>query len=108
MSEKFERDACKDRTIKNIQKEDKRVRVLGVVVKKEQSASSMVLNDGEDNVVVLIPEDSMFSRIEIGRMVSVFATVIPFEGGVELKAEAVQDASGLDKDLYIKMYNILS
>ncbi|PIO00025.1 hypothetical protein COT72_02555 [archaeon CG10_big_fil_rev_8_21_14_0_10_43_11] len=106
--QKFERAPAKDRKIKHITSNDTRVRVVGVVVKKEQSSSSIVLNDGEENIVVVLPEDAMFSKANVGAMVSVFATVLPYEGGVELKAEAIQDASGLDKDLYTKMYTILT
>lgn len=107
MPEKFEKAPAVRRTIKQIKSEDTRVRILGVVVKKEKESSSIVLNDGEESIVVILPEDSLFDKTNVGDMKIVIGTSLPYEGGIEIKAEAIQDAKGIDKNLYMQIYSML-
>ena len=105
MPEQFERKPYAHKTLKTISTKDVSVKVVGTIIKKDQDSSSIVRDDGESAAVILLPRDELFDKAEIGKQVRVLGTVLPYEGGFELKADALQDFSNIDKNLYTKIYN---
>jgi hypothetical protein len=105
MPEQFERKPYAYKKISELTGKDAGVKILGTVIKKDKDSSSMVLDDGESAIVVLLPKDDLYEKVEIGKQTRVLGTVLPYEGGVELKADTIQDFSNVNKDLYTKIYN---
>lgn len=107
MSEQFERIPARTRLIKHLKKDDKRVKVVGIVIKKDLESSSILLDDGTGSVIVIIPSENDFKKVQIGSTVRVFGIVLPYDEGVELRAEIIQNFNNIDKDLYNEIYNLI-
>jgi hypothetical protein len=80
-----------------------RVCVLGTVVQKNSEIGSIVIDDGESSVLVLLNNPADIEKIKEGTTVRVFAKVWGSEDEIELQAEIVQDFSRVDRELYNKV-----
>lgn len=86
------------RRIKDIDiSNDSKVRILCKVV--ERSADSFFAEDATGKVQVLCNPE-IATRLYDGQLIRIYAQVIPSEEGIRLRAEIVQDATGLDLNLY--------
>ena len=105
--ERRERAIAFEKRISEIQKDDIRVKVIGTVVEKDPSSSSILIDDGESTIRIILDTD-LFENTELGKLVRAIGTVSPaLEGeGFELRGELVQDFSKLDKELYKKYLNL--
>ena len=81
--------------------EDLKVNILGFVVDKKDD--TIVLDDGSGKIKVFVDMPGMMERIEINKVVRVFGSTLPTEDGFEVKADAVQDLSNLNINLYKKV-----
>ena len=101
IEERKRRNVAFERKINSISKEDIRVKVIGTIIERDAITNSIVVDDGESKVRVLLDE-AVFNSIELGKMVRAIGIVAPaLEGeGFEIRGEILQDFSGLDKDLY--------
>jgi len=81
--------------------EDLKVKILGFVVDKKDD--TIVLDDGSGKIKVFVDMPGMMERIEINKVVRVFGSTLPTEDGFEVKADAVQDLSNLNINLYKKV-----
>lgn len=75
-----------------------RVRILGRIIDK--SDGLIVIDDGSAKAEIFDAETSA----DVSDMVRVFARVLPLEDRYELHAEIIQDMSGLDLELYKRVY----
>jgi uncharacterized protein YdeI (BOF family) len=80
---------------------DLKVKILGFVVDKKDD--TIMLDDGSGKIRVFVDIPGMMERIEINQLVRVFGSTLPTEDGFEIKADIVQDLSGLDVNLYKKV-----
>ena len=86
------------RMIKDIDiSQDVRARVLGRVCAK--AADSFTVEDDTGKIAVECSPE-VVSRLFDGQVVRVYAQVIPSEDSMRLRAEFVQDATGIDINLY--------
>ena len=76
--------------------QDRRVRLVGRVI--EQRPGSFMLDDRSSVVEVV-------SDIPASGLVCVFCRVLQLESGSELRAEIVQDMTGLDEELHQKIWS---
>ena len=90
-----------ERLIGEIGKEDVRVRVFGTVSGSEDGLG--VLEDETGKIKVDAKE-----RLEKGKKILVFGRPIANKGVLEIQAEIVKDASGLNEKLYKKAHLLLS
>jgi hypothetical protein len=99
--ERKKRNVAFERKINTISKDDIRVKVVGTIVEKDAATNSIVIDDGESKVRVLLDEN-IFTVLELGKLVRTIGIIAPALQGedFELKGEIVQDFSGLDKELY--------
>ncbi|MFH8080722.1 MAG: OB-fold nucleic acid binding domain-containing protein [Candidatus Aenigmatarchaeota archaeon] len=79
---------------------DLKVKIIGLVVDK--SELSIIVDDGKDKVNIYI-DPEMEEKIDIHQLVAVYGTVIPTEDGFEIKADVVQDLTGINLNFYKKM-----
>ena len=96
----FKNDYVK-KAIDNINPEvDYKVKIVGLVVDKTDS--SIVVDDGKSKARVFLDPEWM-EKVGIHQLIAVFGSTIPSDEGVELKADAVQDLTGLNLNLYKKV-----
>jgi hypothetical protein len=101
--ERKKRNVAFEKKIKDVSKDDIRVKVIGSIIEKDVTTSSIVIDDGGSKVRVLLNEE-LFNLYDIGKVVRAIGIVAPaLDGeGFELKGELLQDFSGLDNSLYGK------
>ena len=74
---------------------------MGFVVDKKED--TIVLDDGSGKVKVWVDAPESIENLNINQLVRVFGSILPTGNGFELKADAIQDLSGLDINLYKKV-----
>lgn len=77
---------------------DTRVRILGKVA--ERGADYFFVDGGDDGRIQVLSAPENVSRLYDGQLVRVWAQVLPSDDGIRLRAEIVQDATGMDVKLY--------
>lgn len=83
-----------------------RVCVLGTVVSRNTEIGSLVIDDGQASVLVLLSETQYLDKIKDGQTVRVFGRVWGSGNEIEIQAELVQNFDKIDRDLYNKvMFN---
>ena len=82
---------------------DYRVKIIGLIVDKTDS--SVVIDDGKNKVKVYV-EINQAEKTSIHQLVAVFGSTIPVEDGFELKADVIQDLTGLNLNLYKKVHEL--
>ena len=94
-------EAYAERLIKDVDGTEKKVAISGVIISKEEH--SIVIDDGSAKMPVF------FDQIEVpdARYVRVFGIVIPYEEGLQVQADIIQDLSSMNYDTYKKMINIM-
>lgn len=92
--ERKKRNVAFEKEINSVSKDDIRVKVVGTVIEKDQITNSVVIDDGQAKVRVLLDEN-MFNLTDLGRLVRAIGIVAPaLEGeGFELRGEILQDFS---------------
>ncbi|MFQ5975463.1 MAG: replication protein RepA [Candidatus Hydrothermarchaeales archaeon] len=89
----------KERSIKDVATDDIRVRVLGIVVGRDEDNYSIMLDDGTGRAVVQFIDPDQFQKAEAGKKVRIIGRVMVSEE-VLIEAEIIQDMSRLDMGLY--------
>ena len=79
---------------------DYKVKIIGLVVDKTDS--SILVDDGKSKARVFL-DPEWIDKIDIHQLIAVFGSTIPSEEGVEIKADAIQDLTGLNLNLYKKV-----
>jgi len=99
--ERKKRNVAFERKISKISKDDVRVKIVGTIIEKDAVTNSIVIDDGESKVRILLDEE-MFVTLELGKLVRTIGIIAPALQGedFEIKGEIVQDFTGLDKELY--------
>lgn len=97
--EKGRRLPSVERTVKEIDPADYRIRVLGVVVDRDEGNLSAMIDDGTGGVVARFADSDQFALAEDGKRVRVIGKVKAGEGP-EIEVEVIQDMSLLDLGLY--------
>lgn len=78
---------------------DSKLKILGFVVDKKED--TVVLDDGSGKIRVVIDIPGLIEKAGVDKLVRVFGSLVPVEGNnSEIRAEIVQDLSGLDINLY--------
>jgi len=80
---------------------DLKVKVMGFVVDKKND--TIVLDDGSSKIKIFVDMPGMIDKIDINQLIRVFGSTLPTEDGFEIKADAIQDLSGLNINLYKKV-----
>ncbi len=92
---------AQEKTISEIEPEkDIRVRILGTVVDKGED--SFVIDDGGGHAQVTADAGMSLDNVKVNDSIKVIGRVFASENGFELRAEALQNANGIDLVLYKK------
>ncbi|HLD41394.1 MAG TPA: replication protein RepA [archaeon] len=100
MSQEFKRFPAVEKSIADIEERDVRVRVTGTVI--DNQGNTCVLDDGTGRISVTFD-----TPLELkAKLVRVIGRVMPFENGVELRGEIIQNMEGLDLYVFKKLSSI--
>lgn len=91
--------------IKNISKDDSRVRFIGTIVELDNESGVLLIDDGSQISVIATPE--MVETFKISSVVGIIGTILPYSEGVEVRAEIIQDMSKLNKEIYEKFMDLV-
>ncbi len=98
-TETMRRLPSKERYIKDITADDILVRVLGIVVGRDDDNYSIMLDDGTGRAIVQFIDPDQFQKAESGKKVRIIGRSMVSED-VHIEAEIIQDMSRLDMGLY--------
>jgi hypothetical protein len=99
---KMEQDYRKpyaEKFVKDIDKNDFKIAISGTVVSK--SEKSFLLDDGTGQVNI-----ASENILEVD-YVRVFGRIIPYEEGMEIQADVIQDLSKIDKQMHKKLKEVM-
>ena len=106
VQERRKRRVAVDKRISDLCAEDSRVAVVGTVLSVDSQALIFSIEDPSGELTVLAPTEELVSKLKVGVVARVIGVVLPFEGGLELRAEVVQDFSGLSKELFTVLHEL--
>ena len=94
-------EAYGEKLVKDVNENDRKVAVSGYVVSKEEH--SIVIDDGSAQIPVF------FDQIEVPdvKYLRVFGRVIPYQEGLQIQADVIQDLGSMNYELYKKMIKIM-
>lgn len=102
--ERKRRNVAVGRRISGIKKDDIRVKFIGIIIEKDDSNNSIIVDD-EGNKICCLLDQNLFDSVETGKLVRIIGLVVPGldeTESVEIKAEIIQDFSKVDRELYFK------
>ena len=79
-----------------------RVAVLGAVVSKDGENFTFVIDDGSEQVLVIINDMDIFNGLKEGKLVRVLGRIMGAGEETEILADLVQDFSKINRELYNK------
>ena len=94
-------EAYSEKLIKEVNASDKKVAISGYVVGKEEH--SVVIDDGSAEMPIF------FDQMEVpsSKYIRVFGRVIPYEEGLQIQADLIQDIGNINYELYKKMIGMI-
>ncbi|MBS3108460.1 hypothetical protein J4409_01170 [Candidatus Woesearchaeota archaeon] len=94
-------DTYSEKLIKDVNENDKKVAISGVIISKEEN--SVVIDDGSSKIAIFF--DQM--NVPDAKYVRVFGRVIPYQEGLQVQADIIQDLSNINYELYKKMIGMM-
>jgi hypothetical protein len=88
-----------EKFLKDLSKDDFRVRVNGVVVDIHRDTYTAMVDDGTGRAIVQFIDPEVFGKLKEGKQVRIIGKVVPGEETM-IDAEVAQDMSKLDLGLY--------
>ncbi len=80
-----------------------RVCVLGTIVSKNSDIGSLIIDDGQASVLVLLSEMQDLEKLKEGQTVRAIGRVWGTGDEIEIQAELVQNFDKIDRELYNKV-----
>ncbi len=90
-------EAYVEKSINDVNETDRKVAISGCVISKEDH--SIVIDDGDSRIAVFLDDIDASN----GKYTRVFGRVIPYDGGMQIQADLIQDLSTMNFKLYKKM-----
>jgi len=88
--------------VSDIKQSQGRIAVLGTLVSKDDDNYTFAIDDGEAQVVVILNDMEIFSKLEKGKLVRVLGRIIGTGEEAEILADLTQDFSNVDRELYVE------
>ena len=80
---------------------DYKVKIFGLVIDKRQDA--IMVDDGTGKVKVFVDLPVTLQKISVNQFVAVFGSALSLENGFDIRADIIQDMTGLDINIYKKV-----
>ena len=93
-----------DMSIRDLKENMGRVGITGTVVNKNSEINSFLLDNGQERILVLANRPDDFNRLKEGQFIRVLGKVWGQQDELEIQAEIIQDFSGIDKELFRKVF----
>ncbi len=97
-----------EKRIIDLDEMDSKVKIMGFLVDKKEN--TIVLDDGSGKIKIFTDATNVIDNLNINQFIRIFGSIIPVENDIEIRADIVQDLSGLNIDLFKKtkeLYNKL-
>ena len=107
VKERRKRRVAIDKQVKNLSKDDSRVTVVGTVLSIDKQSLIFSIEDPSGQLTILAPTEDLIKNIKIGMPCRVIGIVLPYEEGLELRAEVVQDFSELSPELFPVLHKLM-
>ncbi len=107
LSERRRRRVAVNKKIGSLNKDDSRVAVIGAVVNIDKESLIFTIEDPSGELTIISPNEEMINKLDLGKIVRVIGLVLPYDGGVELRAELIQDFNDIDKELFQLIHNLM-
>lgn len=91
--------------IKDIKENFGRVSFVGTIVNKNPEINSLIIDDEDSRILVLLNNQWSFDSVKEGQFVRVFGKVMGTGDELEILADFLQDFSKIDKELYKKVFH---
>ncbi len=101
MPQEFKRMSAIEKKISGITEKDIRVSITGAVVDSQDEM--LIIDDGSGKIKVSFNSPPNLAEPKIVRVIG---RVMPFENGLEIQGEILQDMSKLDIDVFKKLSSI--
>ena len=106
-NERRKRRASVDKQIANLSKDDVRVTVVGTVLSIDQQSLIFSIEDPSGQLTILAPTEDLIKSLQVGKLARVIGIALPYEEGLELRAEVVQDFSELSPELFPILHSLM-
>ncbi len=94
------RQVAKSKKIKEINENDLRVKILGVVIEKNPNDNTILIDDGTGIALVYLTQEQ-FEKISEGDIVRIFGRVLEIKDNkVEIISEVLQNLKNINIGLY--------
>jgi len=107
VQERRKRKVASERKIGDLSANDSRVSVIGTVLSIDEQSLIFSIEDPSGQLTILAPTEELVSKLKVGGVARVIGVVLPYEEGLELRAEVVQDFSELNKELFPVLHDLL-
>ncbi|MBD3312262.1 hypothetical protein GF352_02280 [archaeon] len=105
--ERRKRMVSVEKKIIDLTKDDSRVAVVGTVLSIDEESLVFTIEDPSGQLTILTPTEDLIKGLEVGGVARVIGMVLPYEEGLELRAEVVQDFSSLNPDLFKALHDLM-
>lgn len=105
--ERRRRQVSVDKKIKDLTKDDSRVSVVGTILSIDKQSLIFTIEDPSGQLTILTPTEDLIKGLEVGGIARVIGMVLPYEEGLELRAEVVQDFSDLSPELFPVLHDLM-
>ena len=106
--ERRKRQVAIDKKISNLSKDDSRVAVVGTVLSIDAQSLIFTIEDPSGEITILAPTEELIAKLQVGKPARVIGMVLPYDDGMELRAEVVQDFSSLSKELFPVLHDLMA
>lgn len=107
VQERRKRMVAKERQIKDLSKDDSRVTIVGTVLSVDEQSLIFSIEDPSGQLTILAPTEDLIKDLKPGNIARVIGMVLPYEDGMELRAEVVQDFSDLNNELFPVLHELM-
>ncbi len=94
------RQVAKSKKIKEINENDHRVKILGVIIEKNSNDNTILLDDGTGIALIYLTQEQ-FDKVHEGDIVRIFGRVLEVKDDrVEIISEVIQNLKNINIGLY--------
>jgi len=107
VQERRKRRVAVDKQIAKLSPDDSRVAVVGTVLSIDSQSLIFSIEDPSGQLTILAPTEELVKDLKVGSVARVIGIVLPYDDGLELRAEVIQDFGELSKELFPVLHGLL-
>lgn len=91
-----------NKKIADLSKDDSRVAVIGTIIDADEKNMLFTIDDSSKKISAIVYDEKLMQKAKVGKTSRVIGTIISNDSGLELKAEFIQDFTGINAEHYNK------